>query len=125
MKYLDVIEKDFGPSAVKGINAGTGRTASAALEAEQISVESIASQRPQWPMHWNFTFLIQDQIRVTDFQLASTQAPSRVVHIHHLHRVAFQNQSKSKTTKERKTKMSLDSFKIPGTIFYYRSITGR
>ena len=70
--YLNVVEKNFGPSAVEGVNAGTGRAAPAALKAEQIGVESIASQGSQRPTHWNFPFLVQDQIRVADFQLAST-----------------------------------------------------
>ena len=91
-KYLDVVEKNFGPSAVEGVDAGAGGTSPAALEAEQIGVESVTSQRSQRPTHWNFTFLIQDQIRVADFQLTSTQAPSCVVHVHHLHSIGFSKQ---------------------------------
>ena len=81
---LDVIEEYFGVATMEGVNARPGGAPPAALEAEQLGVETVAPERPQRPAHRILAPLVQDQVGFAHFQLASTQPPASVVHVHHL-----------------------------------------
>jgi hypothetical protein len=69
---LDVIEEEFSPWTVKGIDARSSGTSSTAFEAKKSSVESVSPERSQRPSDIVFTSLIEDQIRFSDFQLPWT-----------------------------------------------------
>jgi hypothetical protein len=81
---LDVIEEYLRVAAVEGVNARSGWTASAALEAKELGVETVAPEGSQRPADRRLTPLIQYQVGLANFQLARTQTPTRIVHVHHL-----------------------------------------
>ena len=89
---LDVIEEQFGSPALEGVDAGSGGAASAALEAEQVGIETVTPQRAQRPAHRTLAALVQDQVRVAHFQLTGTQPSTRIVHVHHLFSIASEKQ---------------------------------